>query len=340
MHTAADLPVLAVCGFSGSGKTTLLEGVVPRLHARGLSVAIVKHDAHGADVDRRGADSDRLFRAWADVLLDSPGEKLMRLHAAEGAGLAAALDALAARYDLVLVEGHKATPLAKVWLAKTGESAPPAEAGEVLATLPGGEGRLAAFQSILDEWLPRAWRAAPVLGCVLIGGKSTRMGRPKHLIAHADGRTWLERTVDVLRGAADEVVLAGAGEVPGAIGGCTRLPDVPDAEGPLAGLLAAMRWSPRAGVLACACDLPDLSPEALAWILDARAPGRWAIQPRLEGAPHVEPLLAYYDFRSRALLEELAAGKTYRPGAIAPDPRVHTPTPPPEIAGAWRNANE
>ena len=165
------------------------------------------------------------------------------------------------------------------------------------------------------------------------------MGRPKHLIVGDDGRTWLERTVEVLGAVTDEVVLAGAGEVPESVSEFTRLPDVPDAEGPLAGLLAAMRWSPRAGWLACACDLPDLTREALAWILDQRAPGRWAVLPKLEGAPHVEPLLAYYDFRSRALLEKFAAQRKCRPGAIASDPRVHTPTPPPALAGAWRNVN-
>ena len=34
----------------------------------------------------------------------------------------------------------------------------------------------------------------PVWGCVLIGGRSRRMGRPKHLI-EAGGCSWLERTV-------------------------------------------------------------------------------------------------------------------------------------------------
>ena len=54
-------PVLAVCGFSGSGKTTLLESVVGELSRRGLSVGVVKHDAHGIQIDRPGKDSDRLF---------------------------------------------------------------------------------------------------------------------------------------------------------------------------------------------------------------------------------------------------------------------------------------
>ncbi|MDP6460361.1 MAG: molybdopterin-guanine dinucleotide biosynthesis protein MobB, partial [Gemmatimonadota bacterium] len=64
-------PVLAVCGWSGSGKTTLLDRVIPEITARGLSVAALKHDAHGLKVDPRGKDSDRLFRAGADVVAPS-----------------------------------------------------------------------------------------------------------------------------------------------------------------------------------------------------------------------------------------------------------------------------
>ncbi|HXT51259.1 MAG TPA: molybdopterin-guanine dinucleotide biosynthesis protein MobB, partial [Thermoanaerobaculia bacterium] len=59
--------VVGVAGWSGSGKTTLLERVVPALVADGLSVVVVKHDAHGLALDVAGKDSDRLFRAGAEV---------------------------------------------------------------------------------------------------------------------------------------------------------------------------------------------------------------------------------------------------------------------------------
>ena len=71
-------PVLAVCGFSGSGKTTLLEAVIPNLVKRGLAIAVVKHDAHGFEVDKPGKDSDRLFRAGATIALSGPGQQFER----------------------------------------------------------------------------------------------------------------------------------------------------------------------------------------------------------------------------------------------------------------------
>ena len=58
----------------------------------------------------------------------------------------------------------------------------------------------------------------PVWGCVLIGGRSRRMGRPKHLI-EAGGCSWLERTVTLLGHCVEQVVIAGPGDVPATLVG-------------------------------------------------------------------------------------------------------------------------
>jgi len=79
-NRSASPPVIAVCGFKNSGKTTLLEGVIPVLCNQGLAVGVIKHDAHGVQVDHQGKDSDRLFRVGADVLLHGPNETLARRH--------------------------------------------------------------------------------------------------------------------------------------------------------------------------------------------------------------------------------------------------------------------
>ena len=39
--------VAAISGIKNSGKTTFLEHLVPVLRARGLRVAVIKHDGHG-----------------------------------------------------------------------------------------------------------------------------------------------------------------------------------------------------------------------------------------------------------------------------------------------------
>lgn len=321
-----ELPVFGVCGWSGSGKTTLIEELVRRLVARKLKIAVVKHDAHGFDVDRAGKDSDRFFRAGADALLGGPDETFCRQHH----GDRLSLRELATRYDLVVVEGHKSLPLPrKVWL---GDNCPP-EAAPVTRVLRADEDRVAIALQMVDDWLRHLATATPVYAGVLFGGASGRMGRPKHLLSVGE-TTWIERTVATLRPQVERVVLLGRGEVPERLRDLPLLTDVTDRDGPVAGMLAAMRWQPLATWLFVACDLPQLSGEAVRWLLDQRAPGVWATLPRLPDAAGVEPLLAHYDFRARWLLEECRG-----PSELARQPRVATPAPPETLTAAWRNVN-
>lgn len=149
-----DVPVLAVCGWSGSGKTTLIEGVLPYLLSLNLKVAVVKHDVHGIDVDRPGKDSDRFFRAGADVFLQGD-ESFFRLHHDPGLDINSLLDLLQRswNYDLILVEGHKLTPLPKVWLLNDEEEEAPANIDNVLISLPRDEKRSGRMKDFLKGYI-------------------------------------------------------------------------------------------------------------------------------------------------------------------------------------------
>ncbi len=330
-------PVVAVCGRSGSGKTTLLERVIPRLAAEGLSVGAVKHDAHGFEIDRPGKDSDRLFRAGAEVVLRGPEEVAVRSRPEAHTALEAVLAALLARHDLVLVEGHSATPLPKVWLAGPGGDGPPPGTAAVAAVLAWDGERESALLAVVRERLAAAWRERPLLGGLLVGGASRRMGRPKQLL-ELGGRTLAETAAGALAPHVERVVLLGGGTVPAALERCQRLPDPPGLAGPLAGILAALRWAPRAAWAIAACDLPAVGPEAVAWLVGQRRPGRRAVLPRLP-AGRVEPLLAVYEPHAAAVLEALAARGRLAPRELAGAPGVATPEPPPELAGAWADVD-
>lgn len=179
----------------------------------------------------------------------------------------------------------------------------------------------------------------PVWGCVLIGGRSSRMGRPKHLLEDQNGITWLERTVRLLRPFVADVVLSGKGEVPKSMNGLVRLSDVPDVAGPLSGILAAMRWRPAVSWLLVACDMPDISEDAVRWLLARRRPGVWGTVPRLrEGGP-VEPLLAHYDCRCLPFFEDLVRTGCLRISMVAAGAKVETPLVPERIRPSWRNVN-
>jgi molybdopterin-guanine dinucleotide biosynthesis protein MobB len=342
--TAVRGPVLAVCGWSGSGKTTALREVIPVLVARGLAVVALKHDAHGIVVDSEGKDSDVLFRSGADVVLRGPGESLLRLHGGAArdmrrsqVDLSGLVCELLERYDLVLVEGHKDTPLPKLWISSEKDEPPPADVSGVLRVLRRTPSRGEELLRAIDEWLPSAWRDAPIFAGVLVGGKSRRMGQPKALLEH-EGRPFAERVVGELENRAEKVVLLGGGTVPGTCAALPRIPDPPGISGPLAGILAALRWAPEATWLVAACDQPSVSPLAIDWLLDQRAPGRWMVFPRLS-SQGVEPLLALYDARSRGVLESLARDGSLGPSALATHERTATPAPPAELASAWQDVD-
>ena len=263
----------------------------------------------------------------------------MRSREGDHLNLAATLSSLPLKYDLVLVEGHKNVPLPKVWLVESAQTPDPTEIEGIVATLPPGSGRLESFLSILDDWLAQQWLRTPVLGCVLIGGQSSRMGHPKHMI-QKKGRTWIEQTVEVLDQLTSRVIVAGTGTLPESVRDRDRLVDVPNVRGPMAGILAALRWAPHASWLVTACDLPLLSLPALEWLLSTRAPGVWATLPRLKGPEDgIEPLLAHYDFRSRLPLENLASEDEFSLSRLATHPKIIMPSPPSSLVTAWQDVN-
>ncbi|HUV39919.1 MAG TPA: molybdopterin-guanine dinucleotide biosynthesis protein B, partial [Planctomycetota bacterium] len=124
-----DLPIFGVCGHSGSGKTTLIEALIPRLAARGLSVAVAKFHAHGIQVDREGKDSDRFFRTGADVWLEGPDQGFLRTRPVPQEQNVRRLVDFTRRCDVVLLEGRKQIDCWKVWLLGEDETVAPDDAG-------------------------------------------------------------------------------------------------------------------------------------------------------------------------------------------------------------------
>jgi molybdopterin-guanine dinucleotide biosynthesis protein MobB len=329
-------PVFGICGRSGAGKTALIEALIPRLRNAGLQTAVVKDGAHRVQADAPGKDSDRFFRAGADVALF--GEQHF-VRSRQPGDLTAFLAALSASYDVILVEGHAATAVPKIWLAGPNhEGPPPGNQGQIIAVLNQNEAGPERIFSLLLGMINEKWRQTPVWGCVLIGGRSSRMGRPKHLLRQ-NGCSWLEQTAGKLASKTAQVVISGSGQIPDSLAALPRVPDAPGLTGPLAGILAVMRWQPAVSWQVTACDLPDVHPDSLQWLLDQRRPGMRAILPDLERGGSLEPLLAWYDFRCRPLLENLAASGSLRLNKLAEQDGICALRPPDHLHGSWRNVN-
>lgn len=321
-HDVTGLPVFRLDGLEAAGGIPFLCRLVPALRDCGLRVAVVFTGQGGPAAEPLPADWRQVFAAGGDVV-SLGAERLCLSHAASAPErIRLYLSDLCQRYDLVLAAGAT-------------DPAFPA------LRLPGGETAAdpsACVQTILDQ-LQQTLRQVPVWACVLIGGRSSRMGRAKHLLADSRGRTWLENTVAVLAPRVERVVLSGSGLVPEGLQGLTRIADVPGVAGPLAGILAAMRWQPEVSWLLVACDMPSLCPEALTWLLDSRQPGRWATVPRRSEGSRVEPLLALYDRRCQAIFEEVLATGSLKIGDAARHEKIATPVIPEQLVRAWNNVN-
>ncbi|MDP2990989.1 MAG: molybdopterin-guanine dinucleotide biosynthesis protein B, partial [Kiritimatiellota bacterium] len=166
------LPVFGICGYSGSGKTTLIVELIKRLHSEaservsagglarrspwgegGLKVGVIKHDVHGLNIDHEGKDSDRFFKAGADVLMRGPDQIFLRARPREEIDLEAVLKLFCPHYDLVLLEGHKSTPfIDKVWLLKDDQETCPPEAVNVRRVLRRDEDRAGIVMEMLRAW--------------------------------------------------------------------------------------------------------------------------------------------------------------------------------------------
>lgn len=318
-------PVLVVKGFSGSGKTTVIEGVIPRLTDDGLSVGVVK-------------DSDRLFRAGAELILCDPSEMACRSLPGSPPRLIEAIRELLSRHDIVLVEGHHEATLPTIRLCDRHGMAPPAAAGEkLLGVLPWDSDRIGTMARLAHELVVHTFQARPIFGGLLVGGSSRRMGRPKQLL-EIGGRSLAGTITETLRPHVDRTVLLGSGKVPASLGGLERLPDPPGIKGPLAGILAALRWAPRVTWIILPCDLVAAVPEAVAWLLGERDPGHRGIFPRLAGG-FVEPLFSVWEPHAARSAEAMATGGGRSPWRLASLPGFATPSPPSELAGAWQDIN-
>jgi molybdopterin-guanine dinucleotide biosynthesis protein B len=118
--------IIGLVGWSGAGKTTLLTAVMPRLIAKGLSVSTIKHAHHGFDLDQPGKDSWRHRQAGAREVLIASARRFALMHELRDeseAHLPQLLSRLAP-VDLVIVEGYKSEPYAKIEVHRSGLGKP------------------------------------------------------------------------------------------------------------------------------------------------------------------------------------------------------------------------
>ncbi|WP_068781446.1 molybdopterin-guanine dinucleotide biosynthesis protein B [Paenibacillus sp. GM2] len=119
MSRPAPPAVMQIVGYKDSGKTTLISRLLPLFSHMKLRVAVIKHDAHGFEIDHDGTDTYAFRRHGAaaiaitspyrTALIEEQETSLMELIARFGG------------YDLILVEGYKREAFPKIVMLRSEE---------------------------------------------------------------------------------------------------------------------------------------------------------------------------------------------------------------------------
>jgi molybdopterin-guanine dinucleotide biosynthesis protein A len=150
-------------------------------------------------------------------------------------------------------------------------------------------------------------------GIVLCGGKSTRMGSPKALLAFG-AETMLQRVVRLLATVVSPIVVVAAPHqtLPGLPADVTLTRDEQEGRGPLEGLRAGLKALPGTVETAyiTSCDVPLLVPGFVRQMIDLLGDHDIAVM-EIDGFPH--PLSAVYRRDTLPHVEALLAHDRLRP---------------------------
>tara|TARA_R110002167_G_scaffold58047_11_gene164803 strand:- start:791 stop:1387 length:597 start_codon:yes stop_codon:yes gene_type:complete len=136
---------------------------------------------------------------------------------------------------------------------------------------------------------------AKLYGLVLSGGKSTRMGTDKGLIAYhgMPQREYLYRLLEKV--CARTFISLRSDQLTGVPSNMDTILDTDHYKGPYNGLLSAHEKYPDAAWLVLACDLPLMDQDALQQLISERNPNAMATAFAQKENPLPEPLCAIWE---------------------------------------------
>ena len=147
-------------------------------------------------------------------------------------------------------------------------------------------------------------------GLLLIGGKSSRMGKDKSELIFRDGLTQKERGIQLLESVCDEVFLSVSSD--SAHEGNT-IPDAFGETGPLGAIASAQQAYPDAAWLVLACDLPLLEKNHLEKLANERGSESAAVYYTSAIDEQPEPLCAIWEPSSAKAVSEAIASNRFCP---------------------------
>ena len=115
--------VVNIVGSSSNvGKTYLLEGLIKELKIRGYSIATIKHDVHGFDIDKKGKDTYKHREAGSETVIISSKNRFAMIKELEEETELNDIIKMVKDKDIILIEGYKKSDLRKIEVFRKGVS--------------------------------------------------------------------------------------------------------------------------------------------------------------------------------------------------------------------------
>lgn len=115
--------VVNIVGSSSNvGKTYLLEGLIKELKVRGYSIATIKHDVHGFDIDKKGKDTYKHREAGSETVIISSKNRLAMIKELKEETELYDIIKMVLDKDIILIEGYKKSNLRKIEVFRSGVS--------------------------------------------------------------------------------------------------------------------------------------------------------------------------------------------------------------------------
>ena len=115
--------VINIIGYgSNVGKTYIMEGLIRELKRRGLSIATIKHDIHGFDIDKKGKDTYKHRKAGSETVIISSKNRIAIIKELNKETELQEIIEMASDKDIILVEGYKKSNLRKIEVYRDGLS--------------------------------------------------------------------------------------------------------------------------------------------------------------------------------------------------------------------------
>lgn len=144
-----------------------------------------------------------------------------------------------------------------------------------------------------------------ITGIILAGGKSERMGTDKGLLV-LNGKTFISHIYDAMKPIVGDNIMVVSSNADYDTFGYNRIEDLIADKGPVGGLYTALKQSKTKFNLVLSVDVPLVSTELLAWLLENHHESYLMTQ--VQSNDKASPLIAVYDRAVRIPLGERLAG--------------------------------